>query len=192
MSEIAPKQEVSQATKELENAITERLENLSSDSGETAKVEHSVERPADNQLEAIRDKINETAAKKSELADAVAVPDDTTRQQVYLDKKGALKSERQKIQANLSTGDKVFSKVIHNRAITAASDAAAATVARPTSLFWGGLFACLTSAMLYFTAKYIGFQYNYLVSFISFVGGYLVGLVVELLLRLVHGSKTTS
>jgi hypothetical protein len=191
MSEIAPKLETGESGKELQKAITERLENLKSDNGETAKAETSAEKPADN-LEAIRDKINETATQKSELADAVNVPDDTSRQQVYLDKKGALKAERQKIQANLSGSDKVFSKVVHNPILAAASDAVAGTVARPTALFWGGLFACLATATLYFTAKYIGFQYNYLLSFISFVGGYLVGLVVELLLRLVHRSNTAS
>lgn len=171
--------------KELEKAIKDRLEGLAKN-GEQSKAEQAGETPAGDQLESIRNKINETATKKSELVTAVNLPDDTTRQQIYLDKKGAHKDKLKEVQSNLPRSDRMFSKVIHTKAVTVASDAAAQTIARPTSMFWGGLFACLATASLYFTAKYIGFQYNYLISFISFVGGYFVGLIIELVLRLVR------
>jgi hypothetical protein len=181
-------QEPSAESHELQKAITERLEHVAPKNA----AEHGhAEQAGNDQLEAIRQKINETATKKTELASAVTVPEDTSRQQVYLDKKGARQHKLQEVQSNLSGSERTFSKVVHNAAITKASDAVGNTIARPTSLFWGGLFACLATATLYFTAKYIGFQYNYLISFISFVGGYLVGLVVELLLKLVHRPSTT-
>jgi len=174
--------EVSKETKELERAITERLEQAPQ-SHESSHAERAAETTTE-QLDSIREKINQTATKKSELAGSVAVPDDTTRQQVYIDKKGARKAKLQEVQSNLTGSERAFSKVIHNKAINTASDSLGNTVARPTGLLWGGLFACLASASLYFTAKYVGFQYNYLISLMSFIGGYLIGLLVELSLRL--------
>ncbi len=183
MSELhQPTNEVSKETKDLEKAIAERLE-ATAKSPEASKVEQASETSSE-QLESIREKINETATKKSEFADDLAAPVDASRQQVYIDKVGARKAKLQEVQSNLSGGERTFSKVIHNKAVNAVSTSLSNTIARPTGVFWGGLFACLATGGLYFTAKYIGFQYNYLISLISFVGGYLAGLLVELSLRL--------
>lgn len=88
-----------------------------------------------------------------------------------------------RIQSNLSKPERAFSKVIHNRAVESTSNAVGSTVARP-SAFLGGSFLALTGSvvLLYMTRQY-GFTYNYAVIFILFVGGYVLGLLIELLVK---------
>jgi hypothetical protein len=79
-----------------------------------------------------------------------------------------------------------LSKLIHQPAVRAVSEVGAKTVSRPSGLLGGGLLAFLGSSTYLFMTKYIGFRYNYLVFLLLFVGGFVLGLVLELLVRLVR------
>lgn len=88
-----------------------------------------------------------------------------------------------RIRKRLSAPNKVLSKVIHQPTVERVSEAAGQTIARPSGLFGGGLFAFLgTLALLYITRKY-GYEFNYLVFFMLFVGGFAFGAVLELLYK---------
>jgi hypothetical protein len=101
-------------------------------------------------------------------------------------KSDAYKRSIQKARTQLSAPDRVISRIIHQPAVESVSNVAAATVARPSGMLMGSVFALLGSALLLFMARRYGFTYNYLVMFICFISGFTFGLLVELFWRLVR------
>lgn len=75
---------------------------------------------------------------------------------------------------------KALSKVIHQPAIEAVSEAASKTIARPSGVLMGGIAAFLGSSIFLWAAKYYGFRYNFLLFILFFVGGFFIGLLIEL------------
>ena len=79
----------------------------------------------------------------------------------------------------MSAPARAFSKVIHNPAVDKPSEFVGKTVARPTGMLWGAIFAFVgTSALLWIT-RYYGYEYNYLVAILLFVGGAAIGTALE-------------
>jgi hypothetical protein len=100
-----------------------------------------------------------------------------------------LRRELKLIQRKLPAPQRVLSKVIHQPAIRAVSEGAGKTVSRPSGLLGGGITAFIgTSAYLYL-AKHLGFEYNYGVFLVLFVGGFLLGIVIEMAIHLATSSK---
>lgn len=106
-------------------------------------------------------------------------------------KADAYKRTLRKVQSNLPVPARVFSKVVHQPVIDAISSVAGKTIARPSAFLGGSFFALLGSAVLLYMTKNYGFTYNYAVIFMLFVGGFAVGLVLELLLRVVLRRKAS-
>lgn len=98
----------------------------------------------------------------------------------------ALGQNLKKIQHNLSTTERQFSKVIHNPVVDKVSETAGQTIARPSGLLFGGIFALITSLLIIYICNRYGYEYNYLLSIFGFVGGFFLGLVVEMILKLVR------
>ena len=93
------------------------------------------------------------------------------------------------IQRRLPRTDQAFSKVIHNRRVEVASEFAAKSVARPSGILGGAVCAGIGSALLVYITRHYGFPYNYTMFIVFFVGGYGVGLLLELAVRLLHRRK---
>lgn len=98
-------------------------------------------------------------------------------------KQEAYQNSLKNTQKKLSPPSRIFSKVIHSRFIETPSEALEKTVARPQAILFGGVFALIGSALLYFMAKRYGFTYNFLVYAILYIAFYGVGLLVELMIR---------
>lgn len=92
---------------------------------------------------------------------------------------------------HLSYPNKLFSKFIHNQGVDRASHVIGNTVTRPTSTLVAGITACIASIGLLYTVKKYGYEYNYLFIIMVFVGGYLLGLGIELLIYLLMKNKKT-
>lgn len=91
-----------------------------------------------------------------------------------------LNRELKQIRRKLNAPDKVLSRIIHQPVVRAVSELSDKTVARPSGLFGGGLVAFIgTTGYLWFT-RHIGLQYNYLLFLLFFIGGFGIGLVIEL------------
>lgn len=98
-----------------------------------------------------------------------------------------LRRELNLIRRKLPAPQRALSKVIHQPAVRAVSEGAGRTVSRPSGLLGGGITALLgTSAYLYL-ANHIGFRYNYGVFLVLFAGGFLLGLIIELAVKLARG-----
>ena len=91
----------------------------------------------------------------------------------------------QSVQKGLSNPEKTLSKLIHNPVIDAVSTAAEKTVARPSGLLTGSIFAFLGSSMFLYIAKHYGYEYNFLLFALFFFGGFALGLLIELVYKLI-------
>lgn len=88
-----------------------------------------------------------------------------------------------RIRGRLSLPDRAMSKIMHNRAVEAVSDGLSKTAARPSGILGGGIAALIGSLILLYTTKYYGFEYNFFVYFILLGGGFVLGVLAELLIR---------
>ena len=98
----------------------------------------------------------------------------------------AYKRTLTRTQKSLPAPARAFSKVIHNPAVEAVSEIAAKTVARPSGILAGGIIAVIGSSIFLWAAKHYGYEYNFLLFALLFGGGFMLGLLLELIYRLVR------
>jgi hypothetical protein len=89
-----------------------------------------------------------------------------------------------RVRHKLSGPDKSLSKVIHQPVVDAVSRVGEQTVARPSGVLGGAICAFLGSCLFLWASKHYGFRYNYFLFFLFFVGGFAIGLVIELMVYL--------
>ncbi len=100
-------------------------------------------------------------------------------------KQQSYKKTLQRIRASLPAPQRILSRIVHQPTVEKISTVGAATAARPSGILGGAIFAFLGSVSLVILSKRLGFTYNYLVFFVLFVGGFAVGLIVELMVRFI-------
>lgn len=88
--------------------------------------------------------------------------------------------ELKQIRRKLKAPDRVLSKVVHQKAVRAVSEASSKTLARPSGLLGGGIVAFVGTTSYLLLTRHIGMQYNYFVFLVLFFGGFLLGLGLEL------------
>lgn len=91
-----------------------------------------------------------------------------------------------KLQRQMSSPERVLSKVVHQPTVDRISEFSSKTVARPSGILSGGVFAFLGSFIFLYISKHYGYKYNYLLFALFFVGGFILGLIIELLLFIVR------
>lgn len=148
--------------------------------------------PETESLDAIRERIEkhviqqETGARQAESnQDTPAAPYFMKRE---LQAEG-LKRTLARARARLSKPEQRLSKVIHQPVVDKVSELGARTVARPSGFLLGSFLAFLGSLSLLYTAKHYGFRYNYLTFIFLFVGGYVLGVLIELSWRLLRRNR---
>ncbi len=85
-----------------------------------------------------------------------------------------------RIRKALPLHERTLSRVIHQPVVDAVSRAGAKTVARPSGLLGGSIVAFIGSSAFLWAAKRYGFAYNYLLFFLLFIGGFAIGMTIEL------------
>ena len=96
------------------------------------------------------------------------------------------------IRHKLSGPDKTLSKVIHQPVVKTLSKAGEQTIARPSGILGGSIFAFIGSTVFLYSAKHYGFRYNYLMFAIFFIAGFAVGLTVEMLTYIFRRRRLSS
>lgn len=104
-------------------------------------------------------------------------------------KKQTLQRELQSIQRKESAPVRVLSKLIHQPAVRAVSEVAGKSVSRPSGLLGGGIAAFLGTSIYLYLAYHIGFSYEPGVFVFLLVVGFVAGVTVEMLARLVLRPK---
>lgn len=172
---------------ETEHSNSEHEKQLLKEHHEKAKKSHEVSKDT---IESIKHSIENEAIDKSHYQvgekETKQTHDYTASKHL---KKQAYKQTLKQVQKNLSKPEKTFSKVIHNKTIEKVSDVGSKTVARPSGLLFGGIFAFISSLLVLLISKHSGFTYNYLLFVLVFVGGYFLGLIFELFYRFLKLGK---
>ena len=88
------------------------------------------------------------------------------------------------VRRQLSAPEKQLSKFIHKPVIEKTSDFVGKTIARPSGILLGGIFSFIGSLGVYLIARHLGGEIRYSIFAVTFIGGYLLGLIVELAWRL--------
>jgi hypothetical protein len=101
----------------------------------------------------------------------------------------SLKSQMKQIQSEMSTGDRLVSKLIHNRPIEAVSDIVGSTVARPNALLSGSIAAFIGVTISYFVAKYYGFQLSGFETIAAFIVGWIMGILYDYFSVMIRGHR---
>jgi hypothetical protein len=96
-------------------------------------------------------------------------------------KTDAYQRSLKRIRSRLSAPERAFSRMVHQPAVEAVSNALARTVARPSGVLGAGIFALVGSSLLLYIARTYGFTYNYFAFFALLAAGYLLGLFIELI-----------
>lgn len=153
------------------------------------KANHTTEISKDT-IESIKQSIEATAISK----DQFNVGEKETKQNYTYRatkqiKQNSYKHTLKQTQKHMSKPERAFSRAIHHPIVEKVSDIGAQTIARPSGLISGGLFAFICSLVVLLISKRSGFTYNYLFFITVFVGGYFCGLLVELGFKIIKPKK---
>ncbi len=100
-----------------------------------------------------------------------------------------LNRELTAIRRKLSAPQRALSKVIHQPVIRAVSEPLGKTVSRPSGLLGGGLTALIGTSIYLYIVKSSGQRYQYSVFLVLFAGGFIFGLLLELLVYAATSSR---
>lgn len=147
----------------------------------------SFEHEHQNRIEEIQQSIEQHAisGKEVNITEQEDAPSDRpafiTRELKML----ALRRNLNRVRKHLSKPQQLASKVIHQPVVSKVSEMAEDTVARPSGLLGGGIIALAGSFTLLYMAKHYGFEYNFLAFFLLFTGGFLIGILAEVGMKLI-------
>lgn len=181
MSEHLPQQQEMHNSKEDKNPY-----------GETPKIireaipnERELERQKHEQIEKLIEKIEHEAKSGIEMRPQEPSGPQTGKHTAYGSKAHSTASQTlRRAQKELSTAELQFSKIIHNPKVEAASDAAGATIGRPSGLLVGGIFSLIASIGVLMACNYFGYEYNFTIGLLAFAAGFIFGLLSESIYRL--------
>lgn len=143
-------------------------------------------------LEDIKLKIETEAISGQEIDVGEKTSESKPEQNLLVDKDlkaKALRDVLRKVRHHLSKPEKQLSKIIHQPAIEKASELGGKTVARPSGLLFGGISAFLGSLAFLYITKHFGYEYRFSAFILLFVGGFLLGLAIELMIRLTRSKR---
>lgn len=150
----------------------------------------------DTSIEEIRTSIEDASHKTETLTDSIDSQVEQQDSPFLPSLHGNLKRETYRktldeIQQELSPRQKIASKMFHHPTVEAISDTLSKTAARPMSSTIASIIISIGVAIsLYLSYRY-GFEFNYLLFFFLFVGGYAIGLIVELTILVPLQNKRT-
>ncbi len=181
MSESAPKHERHEAL-----PSPEHHELLAAHSQPEKPPKHQSETDPHHLAAEARQDIAETTSSQRSVLEhleaAEAEPQASTPASISRElKRTTLNRELKAIRRKLPARERALSRLVHQPVVRVVSETAGKTISRPSGLLGGGLVAFLGSSGYLYLAKHLGFSYNYFVFLVLFAGGFVVGLVLELL-----------
>jgi hypothetical protein len=172
-------------TTEIEKAAAERSAEL-----HEKRVEHS-ERPeahAEKLVAEARAEAEKQAAPAEDYRPAAEKEAPHTRAS-HKNPDLAYKQTMRTIQKEMSAPERVFSKVIHNKAIEKTSDVVGSTIARPDALLSGAICAFLLVGTLYLHARYFGYALQGSETIVAFLLGWALGIAFDFVRAMIRGKR---
>lgn len=177
MSEQEPKPNTTETTESLSNheldAITEKLKS---------EAESKAEQANKNVLSAeeLAKKVEQHAISGEEMSHGEVA--DNKHHPVLVNKQlkdMAYSRAMTRVRKHLSLPSKLLSKAVHSKVLDKPSEVIGKTVARPSGMLGGAIFAAIGSSALLWITKHYGYEYNFLAVILLFGFGLVVGLAVE-------------
>lgn len=92
-------------------------------------------------------------------------------------------------QAEMSTPERAFSRVIHNPVIEKVSDIAGNTIARPDAILSGAVFAFILTLAIYILAKQSGYPLTGTETIAAFIIGWAIGNIYDFAKVMMRGRR---
>lgn len=142
-------------------------------------------------LNEIRNEIHETASTAAEMTKAESeTRDEPEAANTYWNsheyREMAFKQLMTKVRKNLNGPERVASKLFHQPLVERASEVGSKTIARPSGVLVGSIFSFITSLITYILAKQNGYDMSYSIFIMSFIGGFILGVIAEFAYRVVR------
>lgn len=93
------------------------------------------------------------------------------------------------VQSELSTPERAFSKLIHNKAVEKTSEFVGATIARPNAILSGAVVAFFLVLAVYLTAKSLGYVLSGFETIAAFIIGWAFGILYDYFRVMITGKK---
>ncbi len=156
------------------------------------KAEKAGESPeeAEKNIDKAREEVNKEAISGREVSGGENKPkgEDTTAAP-HRSRKENYDHTMKVVRSELSTPSRVFSKVIHNPVVERTSEVVGSTVARPNAILSGSLFAGISVLGLYLIARHYGFALSGFETIATFMTGWALGIMFDLLRGMITGKR---
>ncbi len=101
----------------------------------------------------------------------------------------SFKSQLQRAQEEMTTSERLLSKIIHTKAVEKSSDFIGSTIARPNAMLSGSIAAFAGITVIYFLSKYYGFQLSGFETIATFIIGWILGVLYDYFSVMIRGHK---
>jgi len=101
----------------------------------------------------------------------------------------SFKSQMKYAESEMNTSERILSRFLHSKPVEKSADALGSTVARPNAMLSGSIAAFVGVTALYFIAKYYGFQLSGSETIVTFVIGWIIGLLYDYFAVMIRGHK---
>lgn len=91
------------------------------------------------------------------------------------------------VQKEMSTPQRVFSKIIHSPAVERISDVTGTTIARPNAMLSGSIFAFTLVLGIYLLSRQLGFSLSGFETIGAFIVGWIFGVIFDFLRIMITG-----
>lgn len=141
---------------------------------------------SDKKAEIARANIDDLAKSKEEVPVSSDLSADNKESETRWTSKELLSQTYQRslvsIQNRLSNPEKSLSKAVHNPIVEKTSEFVGKTAARPSGILFGSIFSFVGSLVGYIIARRLGGELPYSIFAFLFVGGFMIGLLLEILI----------
>ncbi len=171
----------SEASKEHSEKLKSKLEKEAS----------SAEKPGTKELKEARKTIESEALSGKESLPGTGETEDSQQTITKAEKTRTYKMTMNRMQSQLSRPSRAFSKFLHNPLVEKSSAVVGTTVARPSGILGAGVAGFLGISLVLFFARRNGFEItnSYTLVVLLFVGGWALGIAIEILLRFIRKSR---
>lgn len=148
--------------------------------------------PEAKEIQSLHEQTKEKAisGKEVTIGEKESTHNDTPLHGTYRELKNAsYERSLKRIQSKLPSAQRSFSRLIHKPVVEAVSEPLAKTVARPSGILGGGLFALIGNSWLLYLSKSYGFAYNFFTFFVLIAIGFALGIAAELIIRFIKSKK---
>lgn len=105
------------------------------------------------------------------------------------EKDASFKKHMKQVQAEMTAPQRVFSKIIHAKAIEKTSEVVGATVARPNAILSGAVVAFVLVLIVYLLAKNLGYVLSGFETIAAFIVGWALGVLYDYFRVMITGKK---